>query len=83
MSPSMNEPEIRVALATVFSDVFDGEPFDFSDDLSSEGMESWDSLGHIRLIMATEEAFGVSFTIDEIEELTTVRHFIDRISAKL
>jgi acyl carrier protein len=79
----MNEPEIRAALATVFSDVFDNEVFDFADDLSSEGLESWDSLGHIRLIMAAEEAFGVSFTIDEIEELTSVRHFIDRITAKL
>ncbi len=79
----MNEQKIRTALGTIFSDVFDSEAFDFSDDLTSEGMEAWDSLRHIRLIMATEEEFGVSFTIDEIEELTSVRSFVEHISSKV
>jgi acyl carrier protein len=79
----MTEEQIRATLGTIFLEVFDNETFELADDLSNETLESWDSLGHIRLVMATEDAFGVSFTIDEIEELTSVRRFIDRISSKV
>jgi acyl carrier protein len=79
----MNEEQIRATLGTIFLEVFDNETFELADDLSNETLESWDSLGHIRLVMATEDAFGVSFTIDEIEQLTSVRRFIDRISSKV
>ena len=32
----------------------------------------WDSLAHLRLLMAVEEEYGVSFSPDEIDELDSV-----------
>ena len=78
----MSQQDIRIALERVFRELFEDEPFEFSDSLSRENLKSWDSLGHIRLIAAIEAAFDVAFTIDEIESLTTAARIVERISAR-
>ncbi len=75
----MNPDEIRGTLRRVFGEVFEGETFEFSDALGRDNLEAWDSLGHIRLISATEEAFDIRFTIEEIESLTSVGKMLARI----
>lgn len=77
----MNREDTRVGLQRVFEDVFADNPFEFSDTLSRETLEAWDSLGHIRLIAAAEEAFDVRFTIEEIEKLTSVARILERLEA--
>ena len=44
--------------------------------------ENWDSLGQLRLIMVVEEAFGVSFDIDEIASMTTFERILNKIIQK-
>jgi acyl carrier protein len=34
--------------------------------------EKWDSLAHVKLIMALEDEFGISFTIGEMTSLESV-----------
>ena len=77
----MNADKVRGTLQRVFREVFDGEEFEFSDALGRDTLPAWDSLGHIRLIAATEEAFDVRFTIEEIESLTNVGRMVARISS--
>jgi acyl carrier protein len=77
----MSPDEIRGTLQRVFGEVFEGERFEFSDALGRDTLEAWDSLGHIRLIAATEEAFNIRFTIDEIEGLTNVGKIVARIGS--
>ena len=74
--------EARAALERVFLEVFDDDTLVIFDALAREDLEAWDSLGHIRLVCATEEAFGVSFTIEEIETMTSVSRILDRIAEK-
>lgn len=69
-------------LHDVFRDVFDDDSLEVSDSLIREDVPTWDSLGHIRLVSALEDAFGVTFTIEEIEEMTGVARILDRIVAK-
>lgn len=57
-------------LAKVFRKVFDIEVF--TDDLSSESIESWDSFAHIELIMEIEAEFNVSVPTDQVVKLTSV-----------
>jgi len=64
--------DIRTRLQAVFREIFDDEGLQLNDTLDRENFEAWDSLGHIRLVSAMEEAFGVSFTLDEIEAMTSV-----------
>ena len=75
----MREPEDYMSsfqghakLENVFRQVFDDAEFEFSPDLTREQLSAWDSLGHIRLVSSIEEEFGVQFSIEEIESLTSV-----------
>jgi len=79
----MTTEEIRSRLRNVFQNVFEDEGVEFSDSLNREQVESWDSLGHIRLVSAMEEAFGVRFTIEEIESLTSVGRIVACIEERV
>ena len=75
-----NDP--RPQLQAVFREVFDDDTLQATDELSRETLESWDSLGHIRLISALEEALGLSFTLEEIEAMTSVPQILAVLAAK-
>jgi len=68
----MNRDDIRNKLAEIAREIFDDDTLAVTDALAPEDVKAWDSLGHIRLIAATEEAFGVAFTIDEIEGMKSI-----------
>lgn len=78
----MTTDEVRSTLRSIFADVFENDHFEFSDALARDQVEGWDSLGHIRLIAATEEAFDLRFTIEEIEGFTSVGRMVERIAAR-
>jgi acyl carrier protein len=59
-------------LQQVFREVFENNKLTLSDALSPETMPQWDSLAHVKLIMASEEEFGVKFSIEETVESTSV-----------
>ncbi len=77
----MTRDEIRTRLEAVFADVFDDSEVAFDEALVREAMPTWDSLGHIRLMSAVEEAFGVHLSIDDMERMVSVRAIVDRIAA--
>lgn len=41
-------------------------------DASAESLAAWDSLGHLRIVVAIEDAFGVKFATAEIPHLTSL-----------
>jgi len=47
----------------IISEIF--EISSVSDECSQENTESWDSLGHLRLMVALEEEFGISIEPEE------------------
>jgi acyl carrier protein len=59
------EQRLKELLAEVFEIADGGLP----DEISPETVAGWDSLGHLRLIAAVEEAFEVRFTMERIPEL--------------
>ena len=79
----MNEDEVRKTLERIFREIFDDETLEVTDSLSRDDLKSWDSLGHIRLITAAEEAFDIRFTIEEIEVLTSIGQLVEKVSEKI
>lgn len=62
------DEKIKRAVASTF-----GLPLDeISDSLSPEEVRGWDSLGHLRLVMALQESFGIEFEVDEIMNMENV-----------
>jgi acyl carrier protein len=78
----MNKDEILKTLERIARDAFDDEELQVTDSLSRDDLKAWDSLGHIRLITATEEEFHVSFTIEEIETLARMSQLVDMVADK-
>jgi acyl carrier protein len=74
--------DICPLLESVFREVFEDDlPADIGA-LDRDSLEAWDSLGHIRVVTALEEAFAVSFTIDEIDAMTSVPKIIETLHAR-
>lgn len=44
----------------------------FAEALTPDDVEGWDSLGHLRLVTALQERFGIEFDVDEIMEMENV-----------
>jgi len=53
-----------------------------SESLSAEDASNWDSIRHLNLVMALEEAFGVSFSSDELGRLTSYRAIADALAQR-
>lgn len=43
---------------------------------NAENIETWDSLNHMKLILALEAELGVTFSDDEVVEITSIEALI-------
>ena len=50
--------------------------------LTAEDAGNWDSIRHLNLVMALEDAFGVSFSSDELGRLTSYRAIVDALAER-
>ncbi len=71
------------AVEEIFRDTFSDEGYQFSIDTTSDDIEEWDSLSHIRLLTAIESEFNFQFDLDEIEMLSGVAVIVDLVAAKV
>ena len=78
----MSRNDIYQKLAPVFHEVFDNDNIILSDGISAEDVDEWDSLSHIRLVVAVEETFLIRFDSSEIVDLENVGQFVDLIRSK-
>jgi acyl carrier protein len=69
-------------LQRIFREVFENDKLVLSDSVAAESMPEWDSLAHIKLIMACEEEFGVKFTIEETVECHSAANLRAALEAK-
>ena len=55
---------------------------EIDDRLSAEQTTNWDSIRHLDLVMALEEAFGVSFSSEELGALTSYRAIVEALGRR-
>jgi acyl carrier protein len=79
---TMEEAQIYDKLTGVFRDVFDEEDLVLKPGTTADEVDGWDSLAHIRLVLAVSKAFGVKFSASEIGGLKNVGEFVDVIKTK-
>jgi acyl carrier protein len=80
---SVSHAEILRDVTEIMGDVFDADDLNVSLETSAEEVEEWDSLSHIRLIVAIERKFGFKFKNSEIEGLKNVGELVNVIATKL
>jgi len=82
MDYTTDKPAASDVLARV-QDVFRAELDDdnlvVALDTRQKDLKAWDSLAHIRLVSGIESEFDIQFSLAEIEQITSVRQFVDLI----
>jgi acyl carrier protein len=63
-------------------DVFDLDDLTIGPETSAEDIEEWDSLSHIRLIVAIERRMKIKFKNAEVERLKNVGDLVELIDLK-
>lgn len=59
-------------LAPVFQDVFDRNDLSLTAGTTAADIDGWDSIAHIRLMIAIEGEFSVKFDVGEFQEYRNV-----------
>ena len=78
----MEKVAVYSKLTGVFRDVFDEDDLALTPQTTADDVDGWDSLSHIRLVLAVSKAFGVKFSASEIGSLKNVGEFADLIEKK-
>ncbi len=63
-------------------DVLDLDELSLTEATTAKDVEGWDSLSHLRLIVAVEQDFGLKFTTGEIERLKNIGDMVNTIQSK-
>jgi acyl carrier protein len=71
---------MKERLRGIMAEVLDVDPRRIDASFARDTAPSWDSLAHLRLITAVEEAFGVRFTMKEVGELDRYSKLCDRLA---
>ncbi len=78
----MNEKQVINKLQCIFRDVFGDKELIIDRKTSLNDIDGWDSLTHITIIEAVQDEFAMSFSLDEMIELSDVGKIVDAIMVK-
>ena len=71
--------QVRQIAADIFNVPFDRVTAESSPD----GIENWDSLQHLNLVLALEQCFGLEFAPEEIEKMLSIELVVTLVQKKL
>jgi acyl carrier protein len=74
--------EIYEKLTKIFHAVFHDDTIILDADLTAADVEDWDSLTHIRLVLAVQNTFQLKFSAAEIGKLMNVGGLVKLIQSK-
>lgn len=75
--------DLQARLLATMAAVLTVPPASLSAETSRDNLAAWDSLKHMHLMLALEEAFGVEFDDAELAGLASVQALQDSLAAKL
>ncbi|MBN9168098.1 MAG: hypothetical protein BGO98_39315 [Myxococcales bacterium 68-20] len=65
-----------------FVSAFSVDPDKFTVEMMPEDIQGWDSLGHLTLVTALQEQFGVEFEVNEVMDMDSVQKIISICESK-
>ena len=74
--------DVLARIQEVFRAELDDEDLVIAPDTSQRNLKAWDSLAHIRLISGIENEFDIQFSLAEIEQISSVRQFVQLIGER-
>lgn len=77
----MERTEILKKVNDIFKEVFEDDSLVITEQTTANDIEDWDSLMHITLISAIEQAFGFKFAMKDVIGMQNVGEMLDILSA--
>jgi acyl carrier protein len=77
------QADIFDRLQEIFRAELDDDDLTIGMDTRQADLKAWDSLAHIRLVSGIESEFDFQFNLSEIEQISSVRQFMDAIREHL
>jgi acyl carrier protein len=74
--------DVLARVQEVFRAELDDEDLLIAPDTSQRNLKAWDSLAHIRLVSGIENEFDIQFSLAEIEQINSVRQFVQLIGER-
>lgn len=78
----MTQQEIYPRLTQIMRDVFDDDDLVATPELTAHDVKEWDSVNHVTLVVAVEEAFKIKFKSAELEKMKNVGQLVEQIEKK-
>ncbi len=79
----MDRNDILKRVEEIFREELEVDDLVLTDETTADDVEEWDSLSHVQLVAAMEEAFGIEFKSREILSWENIGDLIDSIEKKL
>jgi acyl carrier protein len=76
MSTQLLEPRVY----RIISDLFNVPAESLTPASSAETIELWDSEGHLNLVLALEEEFGMRFSPDQVDNMIDVHSILQTLA---
>ena len=78
----MGNVDIWDKLTLVFHEVFGDNQLAIGPETTAKDIEDWDSLGHIQLLVAIEQAFGMRFNTGEVSGMANVGEMVELVARR-
>ena len=75
--------DVDARIRDVMSEILEVEPGAIRDGFQRDDAPGWDSLNHLRLVSALEEAFRIKFTMKEVGEMDRFEAVRRMVSSRL
>jgi acyl carrier protein len=75
--------EVLTKVQSAFHSAFNIDPNTVTLETTPDQVPAWDSMGHVTLASSIEQAFGLSFDVDDLMEMENVQEICRVVKAKL
>jgi acyl carrier protein len=82
METAVVSSDLMLRVTDVFRDVFEDDGLEITRQTNAADVSGWDSLMHVRLMLAIEKAFGVRFASSEVASMQQVGDLLDALGKK-
>ena len=65
----------------IFEDILDKESGKINLNSTPKDIEEWDSVATINIIVAIEDEFGIKFKLKDVQEVKSVKDFVELVEA--
>ena len=79
----MERTDILSKLSELLGEVIDDDELQLAESTTADEVEDWDSLAHVKYIIAIEAEFGIRFDVQEIGKAANVGEMVDLIVGKI